>query len=118
MDRLSHSGITNLDRLPRSGITNLDRLSRFGIIMGLVATFRHNHWIGYHIPMVNTRYNGIRPVAPVNAPAKESSGEVAVEAGVEEDLGVEAKEEWRLLEIGYQSKMIPKIRPLPYIMKR
>uniref|UniRef100_M1DMP4 'chromo' domain containing protein n=1 Tax=Solanum tuberosum TaxID=4113 RepID=M1DMP4_SOLTU len=71
MDRLPLSGITNLDRLPRSGITNLDQLPRFGIIMGSVATFRHKHWIGYHIPMVNTRFNDVRLVAPVNAPAKE-----------------------------------------------
>ncbi|WMV27245.1 hypothetical protein MTR67_020630 [Solanum verrucosum] len=35
-----------MDRLPRSGISNLDRLSSSGIIMGLVAMFRHNHWIG------------------------------------------------------------------------
>uniref|UniRef100_M1DLA5 Uncharacterized protein n=1 Tax=Solanum tuberosum TaxID=4113 RepID=M1DLA5_SOLTU len=38
-----------MDRLPHSGITNSDRLPRFGIIMGSVATFWHNHWIGYHI---------------------------------------------------------------------
>uniref|UniRef100_M1DFE7 Uncharacterized protein n=1 Tax=Solanum tuberosum TaxID=4113 RepID=M1DFE7_SOLTU len=31
--------------------TNLNRLPRFGIIMGSVATFRHNIWIGYHIPI-------------------------------------------------------------------
>uniref|UniRef100_M1DW98 Uncharacterized protein n=1 Tax=Solanum tuberosum TaxID=4113 RepID=M1DW98_SOLTU len=62
MDRLSHFGITNLDRLPRPSIT-----------MGSVSTFRHNYGIGYHVPMVNTRFNGIRPVAPVNAPVKEST---------------------------------------------
>uniref|UniRef100_M1DPM0 Uncharacterized protein n=1 Tax=Solanum tuberosum TaxID=4113 RepID=M1DPM0_SOLTU len=39
--------------------------------MGSIATFRHNIGIGYHDPMVNTRYNGIRLVAPVNAPAEE-----------------------------------------------
>ena len=44
--------------------------------------------------------------------------EVAVEVGVEKELGLEAEEEWRLLEIGYRSKLLPKMRPLPYIIKR
>uniref|UniRef100_M1DWM3 Uncharacterized protein n=1 Tax=Solanum tuberosum TaxID=4113 RepID=M1DWM3_SOLTU len=35
--------------------TNLDRLRRSGIIMGSVATFWHNHWIGYHIPGIFKR---------------------------------------------------------------
>uniref|UniRef100_M1AVL6 Uncharacterized protein n=1 Tax=Solanum tuberosum TaxID=4113 RepID=M1AVL6_SOLTU len=34
----------------RAGITNLDRLPRSGIIMGSVVTFRHKHWIAYHVP--------------------------------------------------------------------
>uniref|UniRef100_M1DDQ9 Uncharacterized protein n=1 Tax=Solanum tuberosum TaxID=4113 RepID=M1DDQ9_SOLTU len=51
LDRLPRFGITNLDRLPRFVITNLDRFSRFGINMGSVATFRHNLWIKYHIPV-------------------------------------------------------------------
>uniref|UniRef100_M1D8Y7 'chromo' domain containing protein n=1 Tax=Solanum tuberosum TaxID=4113 RepID=M1D8Y7_SOLTU len=53
--------------------TNWDRLPHSGKIMGSVATFRHKYWIGYHVPMVNTRFNGVRPVAPINAPAKESA---------------------------------------------
>uniref|UniRef100_M1DEW5 'chromo' domain containing protein n=1 Tax=Solanum tuberosum TaxID=4113 RepID=M1DEW5_SOLTU len=53
--------------------TNLDRFPRSDIILGSVPMFRHKHWIGYHVPMVNTRFNGIRPVASVNAPAEEST---------------------------------------------
>uniref|UniRef100_M1DU13 'chromo' domain containing protein n=1 Tax=Solanum tuberosum TaxID=4113 RepID=M1DU13_SOLTU len=41
--------------------------------MGSVATFQHKHGIGYHVSMVNTRFNGVRSVAPVNAPAEEST---------------------------------------------
>uniref|UniRef100_M1DQ49 'chromo' domain containing protein n=1 Tax=Solanum tuberosum TaxID=4113 RepID=M1DQ49_SOLTU len=62
-----------MDQLPRSDITNLDRWSRSGITIGSVATFRHNYGIEYHIPMVNTTFNGVRPVALINAPVKESS---------------------------------------------
>uniref|UniRef100_M1DQS6 'chromo' domain containing protein n=1 Tax=Solanum tuberosum TaxID=4113 RepID=M1DQS6_SOLTU len=62
-----------MDRLPHSGITNLDQLPHSGIIMGSVAMFWHNHWIRYHVTMVNTRFNDVRPVAPVNAPVKESA---------------------------------------------
>uniref|UniRef100_M1DDP9 'chromo' domain containing protein n=1 Tax=Solanum tuberosum TaxID=4113 RepID=M1DDP9_SOLTU len=62
-----------MDRLPRSSITNLDRFSCSDITMGSVATFRHNYWIGYRVRMVNTRYNGFRPVAPANAPAEDST---------------------------------------------
>uniref|UniRef100_M1DVW8 'chromo' domain containing protein n=1 Tax=Solanum tuberosum TaxID=4113 RepID=M1DVW8_SOLTU len=62
-----------MDRLPRFGITNLDRLPSFDIIMGSVSTFWHNHCIGYHVLMVNTRFNGVRPVSPVNAPAEKSA---------------------------------------------
>uniref|UniRef100_M1B347 'chromo' domain containing protein n=1 Tax=Solanum tuberosum TaxID=4113 RepID=M1B347_SOLTU len=80
-----------MDQLPRSGITNLDRLPRFDITMGSIAMFRNKYGIGYHI--VNTRFKGVRPVAPINAPTEKSTGEVAVEAGVEEELGVEAVEE-------------------------
>ncbi|KAH0745921.1 hypothetical protein KY285_007578 [Solanum tuberosum] len=36
------------------------------------------------------RYNGVRPIAPVNATADESAQKVAVEAEIEEELGVEA----------------------------
>uniref|UniRef100_M1DLC1 'chromo' domain containing protein n=1 Tax=Solanum tuberosum TaxID=4113 RepID=M1DLC1_SOLTU len=62
-----------MDRLPRSGITNLDRLPRYGITIGSVSTFRHNYGIGYHVLMVNTKFNSVRPVAPVNAPVEESA---------------------------------------------
>uniref|UniRef100_M1DLS1 'chromo' domain containing protein n=1 Tax=Solanum tuberosum TaxID=4113 RepID=M1DLS1_SOLTU len=41
--------------------------------MGSIATFRYKHWIGYHVPIVNTRFNDVKSVAPVNAPAEESS---------------------------------------------
>uniref|UniRef100_M1DLJ5 'chromo' domain containing protein n=1 Tax=Solanum tuberosum TaxID=4113 RepID=M1DLJ5_SOLTU len=73
MDRLPRSDITNLDRLPRFDITNLDRLPCSGITMGSVATFQHNYGIGYHVLMVNTRFNGVRLVAPVNGPIEESA---------------------------------------------
>uniref|UniRef100_M1DN79 'chromo' domain containing protein n=1 Tax=Solanum tuberosum TaxID=4113 RepID=M1DN79_SOLTU len=62
-----------MDHLPSSGITNLDRLPHSTITMGSVATFWHNYWIRYHIPIVNTRYNGVRPVSPVNALVEEYS---------------------------------------------
>uniref|UniRef100_M1DRG7 Uncharacterized protein n=1 Tax=Solanum tuberosum TaxID=4113 RepID=M1DRG7_SOLTU len=39
----------------RGSITKLDRLPRFDIIKGSVATFRHNYWIGYHIPGIFKR---------------------------------------------------------------
>uniref|UniRef100_M1BTL9 'chromo' domain containing protein n=1 Tax=Solanum tuberosum TaxID=4113 RepID=M1BTL9_SOLTU len=52
--------------------------------------------------MVNTRFDGVRPIAPVNAPAEE----YAVRG---HDRGrVEAEKEWRLLEIGYGRKCSPK----------
>uniref|UniRef100_M1DX58 Uncharacterized protein n=1 Tax=Solanum tuberosum TaxID=4113 RepID=M1DX58_SOLTU len=51
----SFLGFKLVSRLPRSGITNLDRLPRSSIIMGSVATFRHNHWIGYHVPWDSPR---------------------------------------------------------------
>uniref|UniRef100_M1DCU2 'chromo' domain containing protein n=1 Tax=Solanum tuberosum TaxID=4113 RepID=M1DCU2_SOLTU len=51
----------------------MDRLPRSGITMESVATFRHNYGIGYHVSMVNIRFNVVRPVAPVNAPAEESA---------------------------------------------
>ncbi|KAH0669549.1 hypothetical protein KY285_023715 [Solanum tuberosum] len=35
--------------------TNLDKLPRSGIIMGSVATFGHNLWIGYHVPWFSHR---------------------------------------------------------------
>uniref|UniRef100_M1C9H4 Uncharacterized protein n=1 Tax=Solanum tuberosum TaxID=4113 RepID=M1C9H4_SOLTU len=86
LDRLTCSGITNLDRLTCSGITNLDRLTHFSIIMGSVATFRHNYWIGYHVPSVD----------PVNVPAEESAArsrgrDIDKNVGVEnvEDVGQE-----------------------------
>uniref|UniRef100_M1DKE7 'chromo' domain containing protein n=1 Tax=Solanum tuberosum TaxID=4113 RepID=M1DKE7_SOLTU len=50
---------------------NLDRLPLSDIIIGSVATFRLNHWIGYHDPMVNTRFTNVRPVGPVNALVEE-----------------------------------------------
>uniref|UniRef100_M1DKB9 'chromo' domain containing protein n=1 Tax=Solanum tuberosum TaxID=4113 RepID=M1DKB9_SOLTU len=58
-----------MDRLPRSGKTNLDRLPRSGINMGSVTIFQHNIWIRWF----TTRYNGVKPVASVNAPAEESA---------------------------------------------
>ena len=42
--------------------------------------------------MVNTRFSDVKSVAHVNAPAEESATRCVVEAGVEEDLGVEAEE--------------------------
>uniref|UniRef100_M1D9H5 'chromo' domain containing protein n=1 Tax=Solanum tuberosum TaxID=4113 RepID=M1D9H5_SOLTU len=81
-----------MDQLPRSDITKLDRLPYSGINMGSVATFWHNYWIVYHVLMVNTRYNGIRPVAPVNAPAPHvHHEEIEVDVDVEnvEEVGQE-----------------------------
>nr|AAT38742.2 'chromo' domain containing protein [Solanum demissum] len=50
--------------------TNLDRVPHSGTYMGSGVTSGTLTWIGYH--MVNTRFNGVRPVAPVNTPAEES----------------------------------------------
>lgn len=43
--------------------------------------------------MVNTRYNGVRPVAYVNALGEKRAIRVAVEAEVEEELRLEVVEE-------------------------
>uniref|UniRef100_M1DBC2 Uncharacterized protein n=1 Tax=Solanum tuberosum TaxID=4113 RepID=M1DBC2_SOLTU len=46
-----------MDRLPRSGISNWDRFPCSGIHMGSVVTFRHKHWIGYHVPRFSVDVN-------------------------------------------------------------
>uniref|UniRef100_M1DCW8 'chromo' domain containing protein n=1 Tax=Solanum tuberosum TaxID=4113 RepID=M1DCW8_SOLTU len=53
-------------------LTNLDRLPCSGINVGSGATFRNKHWIGYHVLMVNTKFNGVSPIVPVSALAEES----------------------------------------------
>ena len=49
--------------------------------------------------MVNTRYNGVRPVAYVNALGDKRAMRVAIEAEVEEDIGEKVVEEYKLLGI-------------------
>uniref|UniRef100_M1DD57 'chromo' domain containing protein n=1 Tax=Solanum tuberosum TaxID=4113 RepID=M1DD57_SOLTU len=60
-----------------SGVTfrhpNLDQVPCSGAYMESGATSGTLTWIGYHVPIVNNRFNGVRPATPVNAPAEEST---------------------------------------------
>uniref|UniRef100_M1DF42 Putative plant transposon protein domain-containing protein n=1 Tax=Solanum tuberosum TaxID=4113 RepID=M1DF42_SOLTU len=65
-----------MDRLPRFGITNWDRLPRSDISTGLGTTFCYLvSFVVVVLPPedVNTRFNGVRPIAPVYAPVEKST---------------------------------------------
>ena len=68
--------------------------------------------------MVNTRLNGSSLYLASTLQLRNLHQEVTLEAKVEEELGVGVEKEWCLLEMRYESKMLPKMRPLTYILKK